>query len=784
MRKTIMSIAVFSMLAAGAAVVIPDETLASYNVPVVLDVTSDMTLSAALGEKSLSDYGTIVKKGTGILTVDGDDIASFAGDIHIWEGTWKVSLSGHLGTAAGVTYVHGTTNKDYPSAADGNGQLWFANENGAVFENETIVIEGSGIYRNYNGWGAIYVYTTKVSDQFMWGSSWRLSGDATACIAYAGAVLADVSLDLNGYALDLAGNINNGGPLAANIKSFKSVTGFGSLHCTRISMESSLPYEGSASDRLVLDDFGTIRFADISPSAPWTIEVTNGWFACLSYSTDAVYRRSKERNVCGNPICVSDALNIYPVKEDGSSLTLTGPVSGPGAVEVGYGKKSFSLYLDNSANSFEGGLTVDGSDISISLGADGSLPADGGALVLSNASVVLERDAEVYHLPDLVLAGTSDVANVSVSAESSWKNVRKMTADTAVWRCAAGGESLVVEEGTLEFASLYDQTRFSGLTCYFSTNIPAGTTFAEFKERATNRVDHCTTTRDWLSFNIGSQVKVPDGGAVGYEGWIRWDGNDGDTWTVVAASGPELIYCAINGQLLYNCDNATMNNRVLDTFEDLKAKTVTVRKGWNKFEAFTRKGWGGMASKDSGAFSWPGSKSLTVCYSGGTSTDPDDYVLVCDKATDADTGKDLVTQTGNEESDGRLWMPYFGSIEVSAGATLDLERPVTCGSLAGSGTVNGSVNADKFIAVGGASSGALAVSGDVVFSSGTVEVEDGASFRDAENLPILITDGTISFPGTVIVPDAGKHSFRATLSRDGKTLSLTCLRNGLTVVIR
>lgn len=44
--------------------------------------------------------------------------------------------------------------------------------------------------------------------------------------------------------------------------------------------------------------------------------------------------------------------------------------------------------------------------------------------------------------------------------------------------------------------------------------------------------------------------------------------------------------------------------------------------------------------------------------------------------------------------------------------------------------------------------------------------------------------GTVSFPGAITVPGDGDYSFRAKLSDDAKTLSLTCLRNGLAVIVK
>ena len=299
-----------------------------------------------------------------------------------------------------------------------------------------------------------------------------------------------------------------------------------------------------------------------------------------------------------------------------------------------------------------------------------------------------------------------------------------------------------------------------------------------------NAVAQCKTTRDYLSYNIGSRPEVPDGGAVGYEGWIWWEGNDGDAWTFVAASGPGLVYCAVNGNVLYNCDNRTMNNRVLNAFADLDARTVTVRRGWNRFEAFTRKGWGGMASATTGAFSWPGSKSLTVNFAGGESTDPNAYVLVCDRTVDAENGKDLVSATGDATLDGRDWMPRFGDVQVAAGATLNLGAALSCASLGGSGAVCGNVAVERVGVEARGFAGPLAVDGDVTLSQGLVELVGGEALRTAESLPVLTATGAIRGAEGLTVVSDGRHAFSARVSADGKSILLTCHRQGLMLLFR
>ena len=780
-----------------ASVTVPDADWQSYDRPLLVDVTSDMTLTAALAGRSLSSCGTIVKTGPAVLTVDGDEIASFAGEIHVWEGCWKVTASGHLGTAAGGTFVHGQTNKDYPQENDGNGYLWFANTKAsqASFEGEVITVSGSGRYCDYRGWGAIYAFSAQANDSwgdacpFRWGSVWKLSADATVCVQGGEPRLNVADIRLEGHRLTLMGRIDRhlgDGPMADRIG---NVEGFGGL-CLRsaLSLSGLLGGWSAAPGGHLALDGSSLTYKDLKPVASVPLVVTNrSVFLTQSYmGGDLDPRRfQKFQNVCSNPIDLGATLQVRPIVDAGSSLTITNVVTGLGGFLVGDGeRRNFTFHLDNAANAFRGGIDVCGPAMTVSLGADGSLPADGGALALTNAAVAFARADVAYRLPDLVLAGTSAVETVTADPASAWRHVRKVTADAATWASAVGAASLAVEEGALDVRTLYDRARFAGLTCYFATNVPAGTSFADFKARATNAVAQCKTTRDYLSYNIGGRPEVPDGGAVGYEGWIWWEGNDGDAWTFVAASGPGLVYCAVNGDVLYDCDNRTMNNRVLNAFADLDARTVTVRRGWNRFEAFTRKGWGGMASATTGAFSWPGSKSLTVCFAGGESTDPNAYALVCDRSEDAENGKDLVSATGDATLDGRDWMPRFGDVQVAAGATLNLGAALSCASLGGSGAVCGDVAAERVRVEARGFAGPLAVDGDVTLSQGLVELVGGEALRTAESLPVLTATGAIRGAEGLTVVSDGRHAFSARVSADGKSILLTCHRQGLMLLVR
>jgi len=522
-----------------AAVEVPQSELDGYAEPVILLATDgDMALTAALAAagQTLGTSGTIVKTGKGTLTVDGDAIASFDGEIHIWEGAWKVSANGHLGTAVGATFVHGTSNAE-PEVKTNTPderppQLWFDTDpnNLANFPGEVIHLAGAGFCHKADfstgsgwGWGAIFVkpYRGNSPDwpatgyEARWGSKWVLEADATAMVSGIKPEFSGVDLELNGHELFIFPSTHYSAIHATTLYGFRQrednveMSWFKSVETGDAPSKIRLGYGmypdydqrgGSAKDVLELDwAYSYVR--GMVKDYDWTLAVTNeALFQIITYIGSAVEKSRKGSTESHRTINV-------PVRLDGNlylgsmtanaSLTILGQTSGPGRFcALGNKNQPIYVYLDNPANTFTGGVLVD-SRAELIVGADGSLPANGDPVVVSNA-VVRTEDFSVgdRHLPDLELAGESTYR--SFLSHADWKNVRKTTDGTSNWGTLSGAGSVSVEAGELKVGTPYvgSQADYWGFTKIVSAHDAVGMSWADFVGQATTVEGH--TAGNWL----------------------------------------------------------------------------------------------------------------------------------------------------------------------------------------------------------------------------------------------------------------------------------------------
>ena len=67
---------------------------------------------------------------------------------------------------------------------------------------------------------------------------------------------------------------------------------------------------------------------------------------------------------------------------------------------------------------------------------------------------------------------------------------------------------------------------------------------------------------------------------------------------------------------------------------------------------------------------------------------------------------------------------------------------------------------------------------------GLVGLVGGEALQTAESLPVLTATGAIRGAEGLTVVSDGRHEFSARVSADGKSILLTCHRQGLMIVIR
>ncbi|MDY5596639.1 MAG: hypothetical protein SPG40_03950 [Kiritimatiellia bacterium] len=756
----------------------PEIMSGSYSNPLKFDVESASTLSAELAGRGvttleqLNAYDAILKGGAGVLTVDGDLIAGFAGEIHVLKGSWKASANGHLGTAAGKTYVHG----------DG-AELWLAGTSTAVsYQGEEIVFYGTGVRHGYDGQGAIYHAGGSFgNNNYAFGTKWTLAGDAQVQISATNPYLNLIEVDFGGHTLTLwpgpYGKVSN----SQNLGAFKSYANPGHLILSTGEQMSVNPSNGSAENTATyyksmtrVDDFWT---------SPWTFIIdTDSIIQSTMWSTKDLSAKSALGRsgpiVLKQDVALTDNYGKYPGQ---FSFTATGVVSGPGGIRVR--SNHMTLHLDNAENCFQGGVTLPDGDV-LKLYAPGSLPANGGALVMTNAAVAF-ASADEYALPDLEVVGTGLVSQ----ATGTWKQVKKVGEGALVWESMLSANELFVDGGTVLLPkSLYKASDYCGFNLYITGDMTGGNTFEQIKRTGTK-----TTNASYgnvggvggvkgysplfLVNNIGSNADIPAGGAVGYEGWVWCDDADGTAWTFIVCYGDKnTFYLKIGDETLWNFDNAS--GYVTDVSR-IPRKNVRMKHGWNHFEAAALKGWTGTSSNGG---EWPVGHAFKVDRQGSATSVYTDYEFLFDEGD----GRVIVS----ELDDGVSFVPSFPSIRLGAGV-LDLNgTDYTFGWMRGTGsTANGNLTV-----TGGwrldCSETAFAdwrpaqVNGKLTFGAeARIKVENPSAWPKSYDITLLTAEEPIETLPTVEVPAGWNRPVRAALSADRKSISLSC-HVGLVIGIR
>ena len=747
----------------------------NYSNPLVLETASDSTLSAKLSEKgiataeALNAYDAILKQGAGVLTVDGDLIADFAGEIHVLQGSWKVSGNGHLGTAAGKTYVHG-------DGAD----LWLDVSSVAVsYQGEEIIFYGTGVRHGYDGQGAIYNNTGSFgNNNYAFGTKWTLAGDAQVQLAGVNPYLNMITVDFGGHTLTLWA-----GPFAkmANIRNlnvFNAYVNPGHLILSSYVMMGVNPSEGSAENTATF--LKTKTRVDGFWTSPWTFIIDTD--AIIESTLWSIADRSG-KSVLGRsgPIVLNQDVTLtdnYGSQPGKFSFTATGVVSGPGGIRVQ--SNHMTLHLDNAANSFQGGVTLPDGDV-LKVYAPGSLPANGGALVMTNAAVAF-GSAEEYALPDLEVSGTGLVSQ----ANGSWKRVKKTGEGALVWDSMLSASELFVDGGTVKLPeSLYKASDYCGFDMYITDDMTGGNTFEQIKRTGTRTTKMSYGTVDgtrgyspyYLFINIGSNDAIPAGGAVGYEGWVWCEGADGTEWTFIVCYGDaNKFYLKIGDETLWNFDNPS--GWVADIAQ-IPRKNVRMKHGWNHFEGAALKGWTGTSSSNG---DWPGAHAFKVDRQGRASSVYTDYEFLLDNGDGATLRSRL--------DDGVSFQPAFPSVRLGAGV-LDLGGgDYTFGHLRGTGTVT---NGDVTVSGGwklDCAETAFAdwqpalVNGTLTFGADAkIKIENPSAWPKNYDITLLTADEPIETLPEVEVPAGWQRPVKATLSADRKSVLLSC-RIGFAVLFR
>ena len=746
MNKVVLS-AMASLSMAGVASVFG----ADYPNPVCVDVAKSvtLTLSEALAASGAGcsvqslDGGehkdwTIVKRGAGTLHMDVA-ITNYTGAIHVEEGLLKASCyyalgSGNSGALESATFVHG------------DGSLYFTSDAATVdpVEGERIVIEGDG----YSDWyGSLRCYNTDKNVFWGLGRYLTLSSDTkivyeahpttTRRMGFKGAGDYAQTVDMNGHTLTVEGASGRNRPYFT----FWGYTGgrepgpqffsnAGSIIATNITMmvQYDMTFDGDASNRMTLQNSRMGLMTERNTHIPWTLEAQANSGILGGETARGALSCVTNVGQWHGPVLLSANVSIgrWSANSDfHSHVSLKGKVSGDGGfrpVDNSGQSEKIALHLVNPENDFKGGVVMSGGILYA--GGNGTIPSDGGAVVMTNSVLHFcgNRD-ENLELPSLELNGSASV----VGGKGAWRgSVSKTGAGTSIYSSSAGGGLLDVREGTLRFPK-YRTGLYQGENTY-----GPGTQARHCLNRAfTNRVV-CTPEMAYATFESGSWSTSNT--LYTYSGTIWNHGEDAD-WTF--ASSVFSAYVELDGVEVLKAAGAYNWSQRYAT-----NNTVRVTKGPHKIHIAVASiqhssGWGEnmLYAYDKNKWTWDTKSGIMVDRQGRGSKNVANY----ERLEDPGDGSLFTLDSVLDDS----WLPAFERLNVDSGAVLDLQgHSYQVQDVSGCGTI---------------------VDGDV--SVGRAFVVDSRSAADG---------GTLSFGGRLVFAEGAKFSALA----DGMDVSRTVKENG------
>ena len=806
------------------------------------ECTFTKSVGGAVTESSWSEFaaataGTLVKQGTGWVTV-ASNLGAFTGEIHVEAGVWDVCHTNGIGSyLGGAAFAHdGATivmerKPEYMSWKP----PYDKEINNGPGNTKAIVMEGEGA----EGMGGALVAkgSTVVDDFFAPARYPTLTNDATVIIDQTGMILnwrpAGI-WKLNGNTLTVKGAE---GWVRPTFKHNNTAVQAGNIICENVEhyFVSGASLAGGPGFTNTLDRQSSITFQNVYSTEDgdrnWTLDyrdvsyfrLTAGTYDGYAYEPTAANRKYM---AWYGPILLGCDMRLYNTSSLDTAanphyhhvgLNLHGRISGD------YGIKPYpdalrymsdiTLGLHCPTNTFTGGVTLGERDTLV-LWANGALPADGGAAVITNGSVMLMGDG-AYSLPALEIHGTGTVYQASI-AGGSWSSVLKTGDGTLVYDASTGAATIDMQGGTLRMvaASHKHWEAYAGLSEWTNkTAYKTAMTSGEYLQSSITslcvRVAESQYGGPWCTDHSSNGADF----GVAYRGFIWNDAPTNEVWTFVSVmdkAGKILIDDEVVVDQTVRNEAKTANMvispgphkfefRYYNTSGNSGATTVTVdsgkvfkyiddvlfdyAKGKSPCYAVTDNGDGTVTTNGC----WVNKFGFGIDRLGRRSYFYTDYK----QPKDPGDGSVFTTVTNVELV---LKAPVFGTMKFAAGTTLDLcgaplpyeavgidgLPAVTNGDLKVTGTWTASAND---VAGGGAlrSSGAL-VFGDAAAIAVTV---GGHQRNSPEGGWVLAeAEGGISLPADwqsrVSVP-SGKYAL--SLSADGKRLMLS-LNNGFIFTIR
>jgi len=476
---------------------------------------------------------------------------------------------------------------------------------------------------------------------------------------------------------------------------------------------------------------------------------------------------------------------------------LNGAISGAGGVRAygpQLGNEAF-IHLTNPDNTFQGGAVVTGPNTVLGLYRDGALPANGGALVATNADVRLLAEEgsghvdEAYHLP--AVTAHVDAAKTNRLGQGVCTlggDLVKTGAGTLELYTVAMGPKLDVRAGQVVCpkgrAGLYE-----GVFRYGITESGYGNSYWNGTTRLADESVKCGPVGADAYGN--ASTAWPMNWQRTYNGYIWNRSETSVNWTFASIFRP-CLQLYIDGKRVLYAYNAAQQNYYCPT-----NATVTLTPGAHTFEvrlwACNDSVSGATAAAAANAATagwtnWTEGHGLMLDRQGRGSTDMNDYEPLRDPGDGS-----LFTLT-----DDGACVPSFTTVSLGSGATLDLNGgALTADTLSGAGgRVLGDVsvtNAWRVAAADmtGAATTLLTVNGALTLAPGTrIVFDDAAALADKTGVTLVEADsisgdltltgapgweiektatGTIQLRNTSVVASPATNVWNKTVAPAGNT---------------
>lgn len=558
-----------------------------------------LTVNVAGGEVKSFDPSTlladgsvvtnVVKTGAGRLDVpSGVDISSYMGGITVEGGTYRCENPNALGCwnsdDAGVFTV-------LEDAA-----VEFSPPEGLVFKSDKKRFSVSG--RGPAGDGAvIYSPASEQTGGTALGSELYLAGDALLAVTTAvhvGIKNDAFKLVCNGHFLTIRPHV--GCVFQYNYPSNPDPQGGGLIledAVTQIRNSEAADNLGGGVDsgRVVITNGGTIQVVGSHGLLPWRLDVCESGSRILTGGKIQAGGIHTNVNVwSGSTHLPEGTVSVVLKNFDGnaSAMTFKGPIHGAGGLYAyresnAQKDKDSQFHLFSPENDFAGGLAVE--DTVLYLWANGAMPADGGLLSVTDATVNLAAKDVFYELPGAVFSGTGYVSR----AFGRWNSaVEKTGAGTLVYDALVDGPSLDVREGTVSFPKMSSRAKYAGV--FEGATVYPDTGDASVAEAQAAYKTYSSVISNGWSLGAAAMydrayknfwtddVDLPEGVDGGdrvmvYSGYLWNDSPTNEVWTFAGSAGT-WMYFSLNGSKI-------IDHSWKGTAIGLNA--ATVRPGANRF---------------------------------------------------------------------------------------------------------------------------------------------------------------------------------------------------------